>query len=109
MSSRVMKVMVPPAIGMPRVALLVDAVVGWWQPSPRRREDDLLQLAREVEPEQPELACELRGIAMHEAAAAARRPVPVESGWRRVGRRIRAALGTLRPELKAAAAPRTSC
>jgi hypothetical protein len=68
MSNPLMKVMVPPRVGVPRVAALVEALVAWWLP-PQRREDDLLQLASEVEGEQPGLACELRGIAMHEAAA----------------------------------------
>lgn len=88
MSSQMMKVMVPPSIRVPRVALLVGALAGWWPPRQRRREDDLLQLAREVEAEEPELACELRGIAMHEAAAASRQQIPSESRWRRAGRRV---------------------
>jgi hypothetical protein len=92
MSSQVMKVLVPPTIDVPRVAPLVDALAGWWQRRPRGREENLLQLAREVEGDEPELACELRGIAMHEAAAASRRPVQRESPWRRAGRRIWKAL-----------------
>jgi hypothetical protein len=88
MSIQVMKVMVPPPIHVPRVAGLIDALAAWWAPR-NRREDDLLQLAREVEPEQPSLACELRGIAMHEAAAtASRQAAQPESRWRRAGRRV---------------------
>ena len=41
----------------------------WWRGHPHR-ERDLLKLAGEVEREQPSLAMELRGIAMHEASAA---------------------------------------
>ena len=56
------------------------------------REGDLLQLAAEVEPEDPGLASELRGMAMHEAAAASARPAPVASAWRRAGEAVWSAL-----------------
>jgi len=52
----------------------------------RSRESDLLRLASDVEHEHPGLACELRGIAMHEAAAAGRKPAPHTSAWQRAGR-----------------------
>ncbi len=46
-----------------------------WSPPDKRRARDLLRMARELEREQPGLASELRGIAMHEAAAQARYPL----------------------------------
>jgi hypothetical protein len=54
-------------------------------PRPVGREDDLLQLAADVEPEDPSHAAELRGMALHEAAAASARPRPATSTWRRAG------------------------
>ncbi|HEX6364178.1 MAG TPA: hypothetical protein VFZ93_14570 [Albitalea sp.] len=57
--------------------------------SPYGRGSDLLQLARAVESEQPSLASELRGIAMHEASAATQRSnASVASWWRRLGRDV---------------------
>jgi hypothetical protein len=53
----------------------------------RGRERDLLRLAGEVERESPGLACELRGIARHEASVAARMPAR-EAAWRRAGRAV---------------------
>ncbi len=47
-----------------------------------RRERELLRLAANVESEDPGLAAELRGIAMHEASAAARGPAPAQPAWR---------------------------
>jgi hypothetical protein len=53
------------------------------------REEDLLQLADDVESESPGLATELRGIALHEAAAASARPMPPPaSRWRRAGEAV---------------------
>lgn len=57
------------------------------------RSHDLMRLAREVEPAQPAHAVELRGIALHEAAAAAvPAPAAGESWWRSAGRRAWKAL-----------------
>ena len=56
-----------------------------WSPPDKRRARDLLRMARELEREQPGLASELRGIAMHEAAAQARYPHVGDSMWRRAG------------------------
>jgi hypothetical protein len=57
-----------------------------WSPPDKRRARDLLRMARQVEGEQPGLAIELRGIAMHEAAAQARYPHKGDSMWHRAGR-----------------------
>jgi hypothetical protein len=52
------------------------------------REAHLLKLAREVEGEDPVLACELRGIAQHEAALRASVPArPGASLWQRLAAR----------------------
>ena len=64
----------------------LQGVTAWWRQA-HDRERDLLRMAREVEREQPGLARELRGIAMHEAAVA-RRPARVDSWWRRTGRAV---------------------
>jgi hypothetical protein len=56
----------------------------WWRGA-TRRERALLRLAGEVEREQPGLAIELRGIAMHEASASGTHaPAPRVAWWRRV-------------------------
>jgi hypothetical protein len=52
------------------------------RPRPADRQSDLLRLAADVETEDPSLASELRGMAMHEAAAAPAHPVPRASSWR---------------------------
>jgi len=63
-------------------------VPAWWRRQPDR-ERELLCLAREVEPEQPALARQLRGIAMHEAsAAAARAPAPRTPWWQQARSRV---------------------
>jgi hypothetical protein len=59
-----------------------------WARTGRSRENDLLHLAGEVEHEQPGLACELRGIAMHEAAAVGNQLPPRDTAWRRAGRAL---------------------
>jgi hypothetical protein len=60
----------------------------WWRGRPNR-ERDLLRLAGEVEPEQPGLAMELRGIAMHEASAAGgNAPAPRTPWWQRARDRV---------------------
>jgi hypothetical protein len=52
-----------------------------------RRDTDLRQLAREVEVDQPALAEDLRGIAMHEeCVGAARSNAAAEPAWRRIAR-----------------------
>jgi hypothetical protein len=48
-------------------------------PRPSKREAHLLELAGEVECEDPVLACELRGMALHEAALAPFEPL--EPAW----------------------------
>jgi hypothetical protein len=50
----------------------------WWNSAPRSA-DDLLRLARDVEPEQPSLAAELRGFALHMESFERSRP-PVHRG-----------------------------
>ncbi len=78
MSTNHIKVMVPPPVRIPRAACFAGAAAAWLVrqaeavaealhllPQPDRRERHLRALAREVEPEQPALAAELRGIAMH--------------------------------------------
>jgi hypothetical protein len=65
-------VLIPPPVHAPRGAVASGLLAAWLFSGfarGRRRERDLLQLACEVEGEQPGLARELRGIAMHEAAA----------------------------------------
>ena len=56
-------------------------------PRPSRREAHLLQLAGEVERDDPVLACELRGMALHEAALAPLEPAARPALWRRLARR----------------------
>jgi hypothetical protein len=64
----------------------------WWRGG-TRRERDLLRLAGEVEREQPGLATELRGIAMHEASAAGTHaPAPRAPWWQRVRDKVLQAL-----------------
>jgi len=53
-----------------------------------RRQNDLLKLARELQPADPGLALELRGMALHEACAASRTPVAHAPWWRRAGRTV---------------------
>ena len=55
----------------------------------RRRDSELLKLARRVEPDQPTLALDLRGIAMHEASAATPgAAIASDAWWRRAGRAV---------------------
>jgi hypothetical protein len=80
MSVRTVRTIVPPPVAVPRGALwAADAaawIIGLLRPlRPAHREEvrpaeALLELAREVEAEEPALAAELRGIAMHRAAQA---------------------------------------
>ncbi|HEX5632139.1 MAG TPA: hypothetical protein VFX50_02890 [Gemmatimonadales bacterium] len=58
----------------------------------RRRDTELLKLAREVEPSEPGLAVELRGIAMHDACIERRAAPAREAWWRRAGRAAWSAL-----------------
>jgi hypothetical protein len=76
MPSHIIKTLVPPRPAAPRAAEWIATAVARLLTSAMhapRREQDLLALAGEVEREQPGLACELRGIAMHVAAASAPR------------------------------------
>jgi hypothetical protein len=49
-----------------------------------KRELHLLELAGDVERDDPVLACELRGMALHEAALADFEPAPPPALWRRL-------------------------
>jgi hypothetical protein len=52
------------------------------RPRPSKREAHLLELAGDVEHDDPVLACELRGMALHEAALAPFEPSePFEPAW----------------------------
>jgi hypothetical protein len=68
-------------------------LTAWLIPG-RARERELLQLAGEVESESPGLACELRGIARHEASVASHGPAR-DPTWRRAGRAIWGGLSLL--------------
>ena len=75
MSTSQMKVLVPEAVPAPRMASAFGIAAAWlcrgatlvaeWIARPPRGERDLRALAQEVASEQPVLAAELRGIAMH--------------------------------------------
>jgi hypothetical protein len=54
---------------------------------PSKREAHLLELAADVEGDDPVLACELRGMALHEAGLAPAEPLPQPALWRRLARR----------------------
>jgi hypothetical protein len=70
--SNVIKVVVPAPVAQPRIARWIGAAVDWWV---RRhsRERSLLRLAASVERDEPALAHQLRGMAMHEASTAVAR------------------------------------
>lgn len=57
------------------------------RPRPSRREAHLLQLAGDVERDDPVLACELRGMALHEAALVPLEPAAPPALWRRLAGR----------------------
>jgi len=64
----------------------------WWRHC-ARRDADLLELASAVEVEQPGLASDLRGIAMHEASVASASPdAGLAAWWRRAARHVWEAL-----------------
>jgi hypothetical protein len=69
--SKVVAVLVPAVVAQPRIARWIGAAIDWWVHR-HSRESDLLRLAASVERDEPALAHQLRGMAMHEAAAAAR-------------------------------------
>ena len=70
-SPAVVKVMVPPLVVAPRLAVWIGAAAAallrWLRNEPQTPED-LRTLALEVEPEQPALAAELRRVAMYRDA-----------------------------------------
>ncbi len=72
MSSQHIKVMVPPATVVPRMAAWIGRAaaswIAWWRNEPRTA-DELRALAFEVEAQQPSLAADLRRMALYEEAA----------------------------------------
>jgi hypothetical protein len=77
MAVRIIRTVAPPPVPVPRGALWAADAAVWILAHLRRlrRErahpaDDLLALARAIESDEPALAAELRGIAMHRAAQA---------------------------------------
>jgi len=107
MSGQWIVTLVPPARPAPRAAAWSGRAAAWLlmslgADSGQRRARDLRRLAREVEGEQPELARELRGIAMHEASLQARLPKKSDPVWLRAARAVAGKLAAVRERVRTA-------
>jgi hypothetical protein len=101
MSGQWIVTLVPPSQPVPRGAAWGGLAAAWLLTglggdSGRHRQHDLQVMARELEHEQPQLAMELRGIAMHEASLQDRLPRKPNRLWPRLANAIARKLDDVR-------------